>query len=564
LYEVIIYMCSYLQKKEVISMPRNRKGEPLVSWVLLGLLLGALLMVGVQASSPAQIISLQDAVKRGFVRLENKGEYFGDAVTFIATGYADQEYRVQARAGDIILNKAGDEQNLVVTKTTLPEDVRFTIRPGERKRIEGIFTACIDAHKGAPSFDRVMDIGPNLYNWGGGYEEAAKELLRVLEVINREGLWEYGPAQRAIWCITDDEFCSHEEVLPILEEAEVDPYKPHGFPRLSDPNAGSPDSGYTVPKDQYGYTISTKGGEYDDFLSPPPLPIPAGANENFETGDFSRFPWISHGWEVTDDNPHSGWFSAKAYIGTLEITLATGEGILSFWIDSNCSGDLRLWMDGHEIGSWSDDCDWHQVEIPIHGGTHTFVWESYDYDDPYWLDDISFPVAGVGVGVCPCPTGLRVPQDYSTIGAAIKAASPSECINVGPGTYREELWIDKDIILCGAGADVTTIEGKITIASGAPRIEGFRITGSYSGIVVNHYTRPTIQYNIIEYNDFGILIWSLSEPTISYNVIRYNHSCGISIDETERTTVAGTGNEIYGNGQDLCPSEAAFPPGFRK
>jgi parallel beta-helix repeat protein len=290
--------------------------------------------------------------------------------------------------------------------------------------------------------------------------------------------------------------------------------------------------------------------------------VPSGANENFETGDFSRFPWISHGWEVTDDNPHLGWFSAKAYIGTLEITLATGEGILSFWIDSNCSGDLRLLMDGHEIGSWSDDCDWHKVEIPIHGGTHTFVWESYDYDNPYWLDDISFPVAGVGV--CPCPTGLRVPQDYSTIGAAIKAASPGECINVGPGTYREELWIDKDIILCGAGADVTTIEGKITIASGAPRIEGFRITGSYSGIVVNHYTRPTIQYNIVEYNDFGILIWSLSEPTISYNVIRYNHSCGISIDEPERTTVAGTGNEIYGNGQDLCPSEAAFPPGFRK
>lgn len=296
-------------------------------------------------------------------------------------------------------------------------------------------------------------------------------------------------------------------------------------------------------------------------IPPPPCPV-----EDFETGDFSKCPWVVDGWIVTDDNPHSGEFSAKAYIGTLEITLTTTDGILSFWIDSNCSGDLRLWMDGHEIGSWSDDCEWHQVEIPIHAGTHTFVWESYDGDDPYWLDDIVFPVVRVGIGVCPCPTGLRVPEDYSTIQAAIDAAEPGDCINVGPGTYREELWIDKDIILCGAGPDVTTIEGKVTIAAGTPHIEGFRITGSSSsGIIVNHYTKPTIWNNIIEHHAYdGITIWSLSEPEISYNVIRYNHGCGVRIDVPERTTVTGTGNEIYDNGHDLCPSADDFPPGFMR
>jgi len=455
-------------------------------------------------------------------------------------------YRVQARAGDIILNKAGDEQNLVVTKTTLPDDVRFTIRPGEEKRIEGIFTACIDAEKAAPSFGRVMDIGPNLYNWGGGYEEVANMLLEVLKELNRAGGWGDYSWQEAIWEITNGVY---------------------GFPRLSNPNAWRSDSGYTVPEDQHGYTISTKGGEYDDFLSPPPIPPGLEpqplAFEGFETGSFpTALPWVVYGWVITDDNPHSGRFSAKAYIGTLEITLTTADGTLSFWIDSNCSGDLRLWIDGDKVGSWSDDCEWHQVEIPIHGGTHTFVWESYDDDDPYWLDDITFPTARVVA--CP-PTGLRVPEGYSTIEEAIDAAEPGDVIIVAPGTYREELWIDKDIFLCGAGADQVTIEGKVTVATGAPRIEGFRITGSSSsGIIVNHYTQPTIWHNIIEHHAYdGITIWSLSEPEISYNIIRYNHGCGVSIDVPERTTVTGTGNEIYDNGQDLCPSEEAFPPGFR-
>jgi hypothetical protein len=544
----------------------KKKGWFVSKLILSLIIVGVSLLAGVQAQSPEKEISLQEAVDKGFVELGSKGCFFGDCVSFIATGRADNTYIIRVRAGDVILNKAGDEQNLVVTKTTLPTDVDFTISPGESKLIMGIFTACIDAHKSAPTEDRVMDIGPNLYNWGGEYEEVAQELLRVLVVINRRGFHEYGPAQDAIWCITDDEYCTDEEVLPILEEANVDPYKAHGFPRLSNPNAWSPDSGYAVPEDEHGYTISTKGGEFDDFLSPPPICPgcePTLAFEGFETGRFpTELPWVWHGWTITDDNPHSGLYSARAYIGTLEITMTTVEGILSFWIDSNGAGDLRLWIDGDEVGSWSDDDEWHQVEIPIHGGTHTFVWESYDDDDPYWLDDIDFPVAEIRP---PCPpTGLRVPEDYSTIEAAIDAAEPDDAINVAPGTYREELRIDKDISLCGAGADQVTIEGDITVASGAPHIEGFRITGaSFNGITVNHYTTPTILHNIIEDNPGnGIDVWSGAEAKISYNIIRDNGYCGVK--EDEGATVTGVGNEIYDNGQDLCPSEEDFPPGFRR
>jgi hypothetical protein len=124
----------------------------------------------------------------------------------------------------------------------------------------------------------------------------------------------------------------------------------------------------------------------------------ARVEEDFETG--WRLPWEGFGWDIADDNAHSGIYSAKAYVGQLglEVTLDVA-GALSFWIDSNCYGDLRLWVNGSEIGSWSDDCEWREVVIPLPAGTYTFVWESYDEDDPYWLDDIV--LGGAWAMICP-------------------------------------------------------------------------------------------------------------------------------------------------------------------
>jgi hypothetical protein len=164
---------------------------------------------------------------------------------------------------------------------------------------------------------------------------------------------------------------------------------------------------------------------------------------------------------------------------------------------------------------------------------------------------------GVVLGIeqlCHCPVGLRVPQDYSTIGAAIETASPGECINVGPGTYREELRIDKDkkITLCGAGAGITTIEGKITIADASPYIEGFRIIGSSdSGIVVKGHSKPILNANIIEHNRVdGITVYSPGAAEISGNIIRGNGYCGVR--ERAGAAITDMGNFIYYNGCDLC------------
>lgn len=51
---------------------------------------------------------------------------------------------------------------------------------------------------------------------------------------------------------------------------------------------------------------------------------------------------------------------------------------------------------------------------------------------------------------------LRVPQDYSTIQAAIESASPGDEVVISPGTYEGGVFVDKDLTLRG--------ESEITLA----------------------------------------------------------------------------------------------------
>jgi hypothetical protein len=53
---------------------------------------------------------------------------------------------------------------------------------------------------------------------------------------------------------------------------------------------------------------------------------------------------------------------------------------------------------------------------------------------------------------------IRVPQDRGTIQAAVDAAAPGQTITISGGTYTEEVVIDKDVELRGAGVDTTVIK----------------------------------------------------------------------------------------------------------
>jgi hypothetical protein len=94
-------------------------------------------------------------------------------------------------------------------------------------------------------------------------------------------------------------------------------------------------------------------------------------------------------------------------------------------------------------------------------------------------------------------TLLRVPGDYATIQAAISAAQPADIIQVQPGTYNENLLIDRPVTITAETFDQANPANNSTIINGSgglatitiapnliqwPTIRGFVIQGGTNGI----------------------------------------------------------------------------------
>ncbi len=53
--------------------------------------------------------------------------------------------------------------------------------------------------------------------------------------------------------------------------------------------------------------------------------------------------------------------------------------------------------------------------------------------------------------------------DYTSIRAAIRSASPGDVIEVKPGTYNENIVVDIELTIQGAGSGKTIIQGTISL-----------------------------------------------------------------------------------------------------
>lgn len=65
---------------------------------------------------------------------------------------------------------------------------------------------------------------------------------------------------------------------------------------------------------------------------------------------------------------------------------------------------------------------------------------------------------------------LVVPRDFATIQAAVDAAAPGDTVNVGPGTFTEQVVINKDLGVHGAGAAATVIKAPAALAPYGVRV----------------------------------------------------------------------------------------------
>jgi uncharacterized delta-60 repeat protein len=140
-----------------------------------------------------------------------------------------------------------------------------------------------------------------------------------------------------------------------------------------------------------------------------------GAQEGFETGNFSQFPWVTGGvavWYVTNvsgfpNGPHSGAYYTvtggpvgSGQLTYLEVTRTVQDGAICFyrrhWTTNGISY-LRFLVDGNLVQAWTgDDVPYTFTSFTIPAGTYTFRWEllknsNGDPSGVIYLDDITFP-----------------------------------------------------------------------------------------------------------------------------------------------------------------------------
>jgi nitrous oxidase accessory protein len=161
------------------------------------------------------------------------------------------------------------------------------------------------------------------------------------------------------------------------------------------------------------------------------------------------------------------------------------------------------------------------------------------------------------------PKTLRVPTDYSTIQAAINAATPGDTIYVRAGTYYELVVVNKSLSLVGENRSTTIIDAQGRMALGAIQviannvnISGFTVRNSpESGIALWQEFPPyswhdiVIQNNIITNNVAGIHVGHCTNVTLTNNLIANNAGDGVELNGCNNTIVNNntiTNNLIYG------------------
>ncbi len=132
------------------------------------------------------------------------------------------------------------------------------------------------------------------------------------------------------------------------------------------------------------------------------------STENFESADFTVFPWFSTTgtrWDISAEKPFAGLYSAISPLlndnqqSSLEIHVYSEGGEVSFWfaLESTPGDSLAFSIDGVVQDEWSGIIDYAPAVYTLAAGMHHLQWQ-YSKDDSgftgadrAWLDFITLP-----------------------------------------------------------------------------------------------------------------------------------------------------------------------------
>ena len=155
--------------------------------------------------------------------------------------------------------------------------------------------------------------------------------------------------------------------------------------------------------------------------------LPEWIGDDFESGNFNRFPWEMSGngdWVIDPTDVYEGSYSASSgnisdsQSSSMSLTLdVLAAGEIKFWYKVSSEGTydfLQFFVDGGLIEQWSGEVDWSEYIYQVDAGPHTFTF-TYDKDvsvsnggDAGWIDYIEFPAVELpGVAVIDVDSSRR-------------------------------------------------------------------------------------------------------------------------------------------------------------
>ena len=135
--------------------------------------------------------------------------------------------------------------------------------------------------------------------------------------------------------------------------------------------------------------------------------------------------------------------------------------------------------------------------------------------------------------------------DFTEIQDAVDAASPGDTIVVYPGTYTENVDVNKDhlTVRSEGGAEATIVQAAnandhvFEVTADYVNISGFTVKGGNFGIYLRFCLKNMLTDNNCLGNYFGITLYSASKNTLADNTCSDNYEAGIYLGSSSENTL---------------------------
>ncbi len=216
---------------------------------------------------------------------------------------------------------------------------------------------------------------------------------------------------------------------------------------------------------------------------------------------------------------------------------AVTQGVTGQVMDTSAVplGSAVMWVEGTSVETLTDSAGQYSLQDLSPGTYRVFAFKPGYAEASQVVSVTNGVMSELDLVLVPRPgTIRRVPEDYSTIQLAVDAAQPGDTVQVGPGTYHENVRVRfKNISLIGAGAENTVIDAGGSSAllvehqdNPSYVIDGFELRNCSAGVYGEH-TSGTFTNLITQCTHVGYWGWYNTpsqgagpDPQIRNNVFR--------------------------------------------